>query len=390
VSACPACGAEVADADQFCEACGQALREPQPASATEAAAVAVGADGAPGVPGAPGAPGAAAGGGAIAPAPADGAVTEPTAGHCACGGTFDPDGWCDRCGQRAPSERDHLVVTLSPQLAAVTDKGRHHPRNEDAVALAQAGSRSVLVVCDGVSSATDSDLAAIAAADAARDVLSTAPPPDTASPAGRVEYYSDLLSQSAHAANAEAALVATHVGGQNPPSCTFAVAVVDGELVVAGWVGDSRVYWLGDDGTALQLSVDDSWATEQVEHGLSREVAEADPQAHSITRWLGADAGDPTPSCGSLSAPGTGWVLVCSDGLWNYCSGAADLVSLVRKYETTDPTELAAHLVDWANEQGGHDNITAALARVEPTTVPGSVTLSAATIADAAGPQTRS
>jgi serine/threonine protein phosphatase PrpC len=288
------------------------------------------------------------------------------AGHCACGGTFDADGWCDRCGLRAPSERDHIVVTISARLAAVSDKGRHHPRNEDAVALAQTGNLSVLVVCDGVSSATDSDIAAIAAANAARDVLSAAPAPDTASPAGRVEYYSELLSQAARAANTEAAMAAKQVGGQNPPSCTFAVAVVDRELVVSGWVGDSRVYWLGDDGTALQLSLDDSWATEQVEHGMSRELAEADPQAHSITRWLGADAADPTPSCGSLAAPGEGWVLVCSDGLWNYCSGATDLVTLVKKFDTTDPTELAGHLVDWANEQGGHDNITAALVRVEP------------------------
>ncbi len=355
MSACPACGAEVAEADQFCEACGQALREPEAVAATS-----------------PVAP-------ADAPAtaeravPTDSAATmatvvPPPAGQCTCGGTFDADGWCDRCGQRAPSARDHLVVTLSPQLAGVSDKGRHHPRNEDAFALSLVGARSVLVVCDGVSSATDSDLAAVAAADTARDVMTAAPSaPDAASPATQVEYYSDLWSQAAHAANAEAALIAQHVGGQNPPSCTFAAAVVDGDLVVAAWIGDSRVYWLGDDGTALQLSVDDSWATEQVEHGMPRAVAEADPQAHSITRWMGADAADPTPSCGSLAAPGAGWVLVCSDGLWNYCSGAADLVALVKKYDTLDPTRLAGDLVDWANEHGGHDNITAALARVERT-----------------------
>jgi serine/threonine protein phosphatase PrpC len=357
VSACPACGAEVAAADQFCEACGQALHAPE-AAATNADAAGT-AD-----------PAVADVDATLSTVvePSDPSTAEPSAGQCTCGGTFDADGWCDRCGQRAPSERDHLVVTVSPQLAAVSDKGRHHPRNEDAFALSLNGQRSVLVVCDGVSSATDSDLAAVAAADTARDVMTAAPPaPDAASPAAQVEYYSDLWSQAAHAANAEVALVAQHVGGQNPPSCTFAAAVVDGDLVVAAWIGDSRVYWLGDDGTALQLSVDDSWATEQVEHGLPREVAEADPQAHSITRWMGADAADPTPSCGSLAAPGAGWVLVCSDGLWNYCSGAADLVALVRKYETLDPTRLAGDLVDWANEEGGHDNITAALARVERT-----------------------
>lgn len=358
MTACPSCGAEVAAADQFCEACGATLHAPAPATTGPAAP--------PADPVVADATASAAGEPDAAPPdePLSGPQTAPMAEHCECGGTFDADGWCDRCGRRAPSERDHLVLTVNPQLAAVTDKGRHHPRNEDAVALAQMGTRAVLVVCDGVSSTTDPDAAAEAAANAARDVLAAAAAPATASPAGRVEYYSDLMVDAAHAANTEAVLAAGKVGGQNPPSCTFAAAVVEGELVLAAWIGDSRVYWLGDDGTALQMSIDDSWATEQVQNGMPRELAEADPRAHSITRWLGADAGDPTPTFGSLSAPGAGWVLVCSDGLWNYCSGASDLAGLVEKYATLDPTELAARLVDWANEQGGHDNITAALARI--------------------------
>jgi serine/threonine protein phosphatase PrpC len=371
VSACPKCGAGVAAGDEFCEACGQALRagsHPAPASTSDSAPAA----------------------GTEPTEPPTAATVDPLTGRCACGGTFDADGWCDRCGQRAPSERDHLVVTISPRLGAVCDKGRHHPRNEDAVALAEADGRSVLVVCDGVSSTSDSDVAAVAAANAARDVLATASAPSSESPAARVEQYSDLMSTAASAANAEAVAAARQVGGENAPSCTFAAAVVDREVVVAGWVGDSRVYWLGDDGTALQLSIDDSWVTDQVDHGMSRTQAEADPLAHSITRWLGADAPDPTARCGSLAATGAGWVLVCSDGLWNYCSGASDLADLITKYESLDPTELAGYLVDWANEQGGHDNITVALARIERDDLPGSSATSDATHADAAGPQTRS
>jgi serine/threonine protein phosphatase PrpC len=367
VSACPSCGAGVAATDEFCEACGQALHEPtltvhEPAS----------------------------GAGTAPTDPPTAETISPLAGRCACGGAFDADGWCDRCGDRARSERDHLVVTISQHLAAVCDKGRHHPRNEDAVALAETEGRSVLVVCDGVSSTTDSDTAAVAAANAARDLLAAAQPPESQSPARRVEYYSDLMSEAVRAANAQAIVAARQVGGQNPPSCTFAAAIVDRELIVAGWVGDSRVYWLGDDDSALQLSIDDSWVSEQVEHGMSRELAEADPMAHSITRWLGADATDPSATCGSFAPPGAGWVLVCSDGLWNYCSGAADLADLLKKYETVDPTELAGHLVDWANEQGGHDNITAALARVERTDIAESAAASPATLRDAASPRTRS
>jgi serine/threonine protein phosphatase PrpC len=371
VSVCPKCGGGVAADDEFCEACGAVLHDefrsaPAPVSHIEPVARTEPTE------------------------PPTAATIAPTPGGCTCGGTFDADCWCDQCGQRAPSERDHLVVTLSPRLAAVCDKGRHHPRNEDAVALAETGCRLVLVVCDGVSSTTDADIAAVAAANAARDVLRDAQRPSATSPAKRVEYYSDLMSNAATAANTEAVAAARKVGGENAPSCTFAAAVVDRELVVAGWVGDSRVYWLGDDQTALQLSIDDSWVTDQVDHGMSRTQAEADPLAHSITRWLGADATDPSARCGSLAATGGGWVLVCSDGLWNYCSGASDLADLITKYESRDPTEIAGHLVDWANEQGGHDNITVALARVEGDDLPGPTPTADASQTHAAGPQTRS
>jgi serine/threonine protein phosphatase PrpC len=71
----------------------------------------------------------------------------------------------------------------------------------------------------------------------------------------------------------------------------------------------------------------------------------------------------------TLTEPG--WLLVCSDGLWNYCSAAQDLADLVRQtstvsVEAAEPLALAEALVSWANAQGGQDNITAALARIQP------------------------
>ncbi|NUO35620.1 MAG: serine/threonine protein phosphatase, partial [Dermatophilaceae bacterium] len=89
---------------------------------------------------------------------------------------------------------------------------------------------------------------------------------------------------------------------------------------------------------------------------------------HSITRWLGKDAPDDlTPHLTTLQAA-PGWLMVCSDGLWNYCSEAEDLRTLLQeaagRLEATTPTALARALVDFANEQGGRDNITVALARL--------------------------
>ena len=102
---------------------------------------------------------------------------------------------------------------------------------------------------------------------------------------------------------------------------------------------------------------------------MPRATAESGPQAHAITRWLGIDAPDHTPRTVSVDLEAPGWLLVCSDGLWNYCSEAADLAALVADTARTaglEPLALAGALVDWANAQGGQDNITVALARVDP------------------------
>jgi serine/threonine protein phosphatase PrpC len=162
--------------------------------------------------------------------------------------------------------------------------------------------------------------------------------------------------------------------------------VVDGDLLVLGWVGDSRAYWLPDDhgspGTlgvlatdtktetaavgARVLTVDDSVAAEQIAHGVARDVAESGPQAHAITRWLGVDSPTSPAHTATETVRGHGWVMLCSDGLWNYCSEAADLAALVAELAAAHPTALALSraLVDWAKEQGGHDNITVGLARL--------------------------
>jgi serine/threonine protein phosphatase PrpC len=53
--------------------------------------------------------------------------------------------------------------------------------------------------------------------------------------------------------------------------------------------------------------------------------------------------------------------------LWNYRSEADDLAALVATtaQQAATPLELADALVRWAVEQGGADNISVALARVE-------------------------
>lgn len=337
---CPTCGEAVGETDQFCESCGAPLREPGDMVAVEPLVAAQ-----------------------SGPAPGS-----PLPRACSCGGAIDPDGYCTTCGIRAPSERDHFGEQPAPNVAFVSDKGVVHARNEDGAAVGVAADHIVLVVCDGVSNAFDSDIASLAAAGAARDVLAAATERESSSPAAVVEHWTEVHQRAAAAAQREAAATAAGAPtGENPPSCTYVAAVIDGPVLVAAWIGDSRCYWLPDVGPAIQVSIDDSWATVRINQGTPREVAEAEPRAHAITRWLGIDGPGGEPSTTSIALEGPGWVLVCSDGLWNYCSPAPNVRALVEEHVAAvgdDPLELSAALCQWANAQGGHDNVTVALARV--------------------------
>jgi serine/threonine protein phosphatase PrpC len=146
--------------------------------------------------------------------------------------------------------------------------------------------------------------------------------------------------------------------------------VVSGSLITVAWCGDSRAYWFPDSGDGRQLTVDHSLGSELLATGKSRAEAEADPAFHTITRWLGADSVDHSPELASQSIDGPGWLLACSDGLWNYASVLPEMRTLLSDLSASagaDPVPLAGALVDWANAAGGHDNITAALARCDPS-----------------------
>ncbi|MFK5645202.1 PP2C family protein-serine/threonine phosphatase [Ornithinimicrobium sp. LYQ121] len=302
------------------------------------------------------------------PAPSEEEVDH---GTCSCGGAYDADGWCTECGARKPDPRHHVTDQPSPLLAGVCDRGIRHSDNEDAMALwadEESPGRFALVVCDGVTTATRSAEASLAAAEAAVGVLARSTSTST-EPRTDTDTDADAPSALVIAATAAAAAAVDQVGRDFPdaaPSCTYVAALVEDGRATVGSVGDSRAYWFPDDGEPLRLTSDDSMAEEQYRAGLDRATAEAGPLAHTITRWLGDDSPDQSPEVTDQDVSAPGWLLLCSDGLWNYASEPHDLRAVVRQEELRvgrDPLDLAQALVAWANGNGGADNITAALLR---------------------------
>jgi serine/threonine protein phosphatase PrpC len=331
---CPGCGAPVLPYASFCEACGHPLVPTEPSPGGEPT-------------------------GGSQQTRRLGVRNSQLATCPSCGGTIDADGYCQTCGAKAPSTADHYAESPAEWVGGVCDRGVAHVRNEDAMALWADDSRAVLVVCDGVSTSADSDVAARVAATTARDMLVAAL---SKYPAG--EDLGQAFVEAAAAANAQV-VATTAPESTNAASATFAAAVVaDGRVHYAN-LGDSRVYFLGRTDQLL-LSVDDSLAQSFIEQGMTREEAESLPRAHAITRWLGRDSTEIVPRVGERELTEPGWVVVCSDGLWNYASSPAELATqLDAAAADDDPTAIAGRLVAWANSRGGKDNITVALARVE-------------------------
>ncbi|MEU9176470.1 protein phosphatase 2C domain-containing protein [Streptomyces sp. NPDC048550] len=318
-----------------------------------------------------------------APAAADGGKT-----CVACrAGRVDTDGYCEHCGHAQPRERDHLEEELG-SVAAVSDRGLRHHRNEDsfavaATALPDGSAATVAIVCDGVSSASRPDEASAAAAGAANEALLEALPRG----AHPQEAMHDAILAAAAAVNALAPEVQ---GAQNAPACTLVGAVVSGGLLTIGWVGDSRAYWVPDDRDALprRLTEDDSWAAQMVAAGLMGEAeAYADVRAHAITGWLGADAYDLEPHTATFKPDHAGVVVVCTDGLWNYAESAQDMAQVLPADAAARPLHSAQVLVGHALDGGGHDNVTVAVVPFAAPTGPGTAEAGAGAAAGAPGPE---
>jgi serine/threonine protein phosphatase PrpC len=157
-------------------------------------------------------------------------------------------------------------------------------------------------------------------------------------------------------------------GDQSDPACTIVSAACLGGALTVGWAGDSRAYWIGE--TELeQLTLDNSWAYEQVAAGaMSEAQASADPRAHAITRWLGADAPEHPHQIITRRPPERGTLVLCSDGLWNYAPDPSDIARLIRALpDAASPLAVARSLTDAALAGGARDNITVAVVDVRPT-----------------------
>ncbi len=142
---------------------------------------------------------------------------------------------------------------------------------------------------------------------------------------------------------------------------TLTAALVLGQQMTIGHVGDSRAYALRMDGRIEALTRDHSLVKRLEELGqISSDEAAAHPQRNVLYRALGQ--GEVLePDIFTTPFPQPGFLLICSDGLWSVLpdDNLSNLVTAAPNLQ-----EACQSLVEAANDAGGPDNISAILVQL--------------------------
>jgi protein phosphatase len=233
--------------------------------------------------------------------------------------------------------------------AAVSDRGRKRPTNEDA--FGYSIEHGVFLVCDGMGGAAAGEVASSLAVDEVMRVLTDRAPEVP---------LSSLIEQAISVANQVIYSRAQSNAKLNGMGTTLVALVAEERRIQALNIGDSRCYRLRA-GNMEQITQDHSLVDEQVRLGRMS-VAEAvrSPLRNVITRALGTQS-RVTPDIFDLEAEPGDLFLLCSDGLTRELSDGG-IESILSNGHALD--EKCSELVNAANQAGGGDNITCLLVRV--------------------------
>jgi PPM family protein phosphatase len=230
--------------------------------------------------------------------------------------------------------------------AAVTDRGRKRPSNEDAFGYSVED--GVYVVCDGMGGAAAGEIASSIAVDEVLRLLSAR---DRIAPLPAVAEEAIGTANQAIFSRSQRNLKLSGMG------TTLVALVVEEKHAWVLNVGDSRCYRFRA-GRLEQLTLDHSLVEEQVRIGrMSRAEALRSPLRNMITRALGTQT-QVTPDCFQFEAELGDIFLLCSDGLTRELSDTQIQSLLAVSLPLAD---RCTRLIEAAKKAGGHDNITAIL-----------------------------
>lgn len=256
-----------------------------------------------------------------------------------------------------------MAAGMDVTLGQSTHTGMLREENQDALAIYEPADPAsletqgrLLVVADGVGGHPGGDTAANTAVETIRSSYSKSAGSDP----------SAALRLAFGEANKAIHRLSRKKKGLLGMGTTCTAVVIRKEEVFSAHVGDSRAYLLRN-GKIHQLTRDHSAAWALLEEGkITKEEYERHPKSRVIKRSLGFQSRVRVDLFSRPLAVRAGDILLlCSDGL----TGVVPEGEIARLATQFPPQEACQRLVARANEQGGPDNITVLIARLQ--SVPG-------------------
>lgn len=242
--------------------------------------------------------------------------------------------------------------------SGLTDTGRARSHNEDAIAW--DAEHGLAMLADGMGGHNAGDVASRLCLQTLSEMLIPAlEKPLRLQPNKNMSKHATLVRRTVNKANKAIFDDAETNSKRKGMGTTLVMVLFYDKKVVVAHVGDSRVYRLR--GSKLeQITADHSLVRELLEQGvISEEEVENNPYSHVITKAVGVRPRVVAEVQEFDVKPGDAFML-CSDGL-------TDMVD----DETISETLLAGsgnwerasqRLIDFANNNGGHDNISVVIA----------------------------
>lgn len=247
-------------------------------------------------------------------------------------------------------------------IVRLTDVGQRRDHNEDAIASDDA--MGVVVLADGMGGYKAGEVASEIAvlsitAELKEAMLSLRPGQVDAMMNKQAE--AKLIIDAVRNANA-----AIYNVSQTQPQCagmgtTLVVGLFTNNKLLVGHIGDSRMYRLRNQ-VLTQITEDHSLLQEQIKSGLiTAEQAKYSANKNLVTRAVGIDP-EVELELNEYDVEVDDIYLLCSDGLTDLVED--ELIQATLNMLSSDLPEAAQKLVQMANDNGGKDNISVILVRV--------------------------
>jgi len=251
----------------------------------------------------------------------------------------------------------------SIDVAGRCDTGRRRSHNEDCMTLDAA--RGLVIVADGMGGHNAGEVASRMAVDSIHealcDGLGDLGDNTDDEPAAHFSHQGTLLRRAIEQSNRIISQAARSQKKLEGMGTTVVSALFHDDTLSVAWVGDSRLYRYRA-GRLEQMTRDHTLLQELVDRGFySPEEARASLNRNIVTRALGVEESVAVDLIEDVVLPGDRYLL-CSDGLNDMISDVD--IARILGAPTAGLDTIAGELVAQANEQGGHDNITAAVIEV--------------------------